>query len=281
MYNMYERYWQLNEQPFRNTAHPRYLYYSKKHDEALVRLLYAVSESKGLMVLTGEIGTGKTYVCKMFMKELLEKGYRVAMPATPDLNPTEFLQQILCELQMEYRGKSQVEAWQDLIEFLEQTRKRNSETVLIVDEAHLISDRRTLELIRLLLNHEIDERYLLTIVLVGQPELWQRIRRIPPLNQRLGLSYRLAPLSLEETQEYVRHRLEVAGSSNGIFSEEAIQEIHTYARGLPREINNICDLSLLIGCGEEANEVSGELVQQAVEDFRGTDFIEQRKYSAT
>ena len=115
MYNMYERYWQLNEQPFRNTAHPRYLYYSKKHDEALVRLLYAVSESKGLMVLTGEIGTGKTYVCKMFMKELLEKGYRVAMPATPDLNPTEFLQQILCELQMEYRGKSQVEAWQDLM----------------------------------------------------------------------------------------------------------------------------------------------------------------------
>jgi len=278
---MYERYWKLGEQPFRNTAHPRFLYYSKKHDEALVRLLYAVSESKGLMVLTGDVGTGKSYVCKLFMKELLEKGYRVAMPANPDLAPIDFLQQILCELGREYRGKSQVELWQDLVDFMVQTRKQNSETVLLIDEAQLISDRRTFELIRLLLNLELEERFLLTIVLVGQPELWQRIRQMPPLNQRLGLSYRLAPLTLEETRGYIGHRLEVAGAANGIFTDEAINEIHTYARGLPREINNICDLSLLIGCGEEATEITSALVQQAVEDFRGSDFIEQRKYSAT
>lgn len=278
---MYERYWQLDEQPFRNTAHPRFLYYSKKHDEALVRLLYAVSESKGLMVLTGDPGTGKSFLCKLFMKELLEKGYRVAMPSNPDLNPTEFLASVCCELGIEYRGKSQVELWQDLTDFMIATRKQGSETVVIVDEAQLISDRRTLETLRLLLNLENEERYLLTVVLVGHPDFWQQLRRLPQLNQRLGLSYRLSPLSLDETREYIKHRLGVAGRDNGLFTDGAVEEIHSYSRGVPREINNICDLSLLIGCGEEATEVTNGLVQQAVEDFRGTDFLEQRRYAAS
>lgn len=274
---MYENYWKLTDKPFSGAAHPRFLYYSKKHDEALVRLLYAVSESKGLMLLTGEVGTGKTFLCKLFMRELLEKGYQVAMIVNPDLEPQEFLQQVLAELGQEWRGLSKVELWRALSDFVVENRRLGSETVLIVDEAQMIADRRTLDLLRLLLNLESDGRYLVHLILVGQPEFWQTVRKVHPLHQRIGLSYRLLALSLEETREYIRHRLAVSGATNGIFSDEAIQEVHACSRGIPREINHICDLALLIGCGEEAAQVGKDLVRQAVEDFRGPDYLEQRK----
>lgn len=266
---MYESYWNLEEKPFRNTTDPKFFFYAETHEEAYIRMLYCITEAKGLMLLTGEGGCGKTLLCKSFLKEMLENGYRVALINNPDLEPLEFLQKIACEYGLEYKNKSKVELLETLESFIKSNAAQGSTTVLIIDEAHLIENKKTLEEIRLLLNFETDDRFPLSIVLCGRPEFGQTIRNISSLSERVALQYRLKPLSCEETGEYICFRMDKAGCGREIFTAEAVKEIFSHSGGVPRQLNHLCDLALLLGYSDSSIVVNASLAQKAIDDLKG------------
>lgn len=264
---MYEEYWNLSEKPFRNVADRKYFFYAENYEESYLRLLYNVSEAQGVFFLFGESGTGKSLLSRIFMQDMQEQGYRVALVSNPSHDPHEFLQQILHEFHLEFRNKSRLEIIRDLKEFAqEQTDEKGC--ILLVDEAHLISNTAVFEEIRLLLNLETSNRYLISPVLIGKPDLLDTISKTS-LKERMGLRSCLRPLTCRETGEYIYYRLEKSGCSQEIFSAEAIQEIFSATGGLPRDINNICNLALLLGYGEGAVFIDKKIVQKAVADLRG------------
>ena len=262
---MYEGYWGLRERPFQNTPDPRFLYYSPAHEEALVRLLYAVSEGKGLGLLTGEVGTGKTLLCRVFRKELRDRGYGVATVVNPDLSAEDLLRAILLDLDVDAApGLGRGELWRLLAEYVQERDGPGREAIVIVDEAQSISDARTLEAIRLLLNLVREGRFLVTVVLAGQPELRARVQRLPALRQRIGVACHLRALSAEETGGDVAHRLRTAGATGELFDAEAIEALHAASGGNPRELNTLADLALLLGSSEGVDRVTGAVVRRAV-----------------
>ncbi len=262
---MHESYWGFRERPFQNTPDPRFLYYSPAHEEALVRLLYTISEGKGLAVLTGDVGTGKTLLCRVFRRELADRGYGVAYLVNPDLSPEDLLRAILVELDAAApAGASKGDLWRALHDHVGARDGAGREAVVILDEAQAISDPRTLEEIRLLLNLVREDRFLVPVVLVGQPELTPRVQRFPALRQRVGVSCHLRPLTRDETADYVAHRIEVAGGPPDLFDPGTVDLLHAASRGTPREVNTIADLALLVGCGEGASRITAEVMQRAV-----------------
>ena len=266
---MYLEYWQLKERPFQNLFDPKYLFYSRVHEEALVRLLYTVSEAKGLMFFTGAGGVGKTFITKVFSQELQKKGYRVTYISSPDLSPLEFLQQVNAELGLPYRGSSKVELLMELRKFSREAVQNKSGLVILVDEVQLIHNDMTLEEIRLLLDHEAGGEYLANIVLVGEEERCLTLRRVPQLERRIAVHYNLLPLTIEETGAYLAHRLAVAGRADPIFQPEAVAEIYAVTRGIPLEINQLSDLSLFVACGANAKAVDVGHVLSVVEEWKG------------
>jgi len=265
---MYEKYWGLAEKPFENTPDPRFMYYSKKHEEALAMMLYAIKEEKGAAMLSGEYGSGKTVLSRIIIDELIKnKIYEVALIVYPQLTPTQFIQEIIYQLKNEHvegPKPQQLHIMQDIIYKNHNDQKK---TVILIDEAQIIKNQETFEELRLVLNFQLNDKFLITLVLIGQPELLNKIKEIPQLEQRLGIRYHLTALDDRETEEYIKHRLAVAGAQADIFTKEAIEAIYDYAKGLPRKINNICDMSLLIGFGQEVKEISGELVSRVASDL--------------
>lgn len=266
---MYEAYWNLTEKPFRNTNNKKFFFYGESYEEAYLRLLYSISEAKGLMVLTGKGGCGKSFINKIFMKEMLEKGYQVAFITNPDLEPVELLQQILCEFGLEFQNKSKVELLKTLKEFVKENTQKDKLCIILIDEAHLIQSKKTLEEIRLLLNMESNDQSLISVVLSGRTELLDLIGKVPSLKERAGLQCNMPPLSCRETGQYIYHRMEKAGCGREIFSAEAIKEIYILTEGIPREINNICDLALLLGYGDNAIVIDQNIVRKAAQDLKG------------
>lgn len=271
---MYEKYWGLAEKPFENTPNPRFMYYSIKHEEALTRLLYAIKEEKGSAMLTGEIGCGKTILSRIIMDELIkDKIYEVALITHPQLSPVEFIQEIIYQLKNEHVEGSKPQLLHMMQDIIYKNFKDGKKVVILIDEAQIVKSRQTFEEVRLFLNFQLNDRFLITLILIGQPELLKRVREIPQLWQRLGIKYHLSGLTSLESEAYIKHRLSVAGAKSDIFTADAIEIIHDYSKGIPRSINNACDMSLLIGFGQEAKVIDRDLALKVVEDLRMENFL--------
>jgi general secretion pathway protein A len=254
---MYLAHFGFREMPFNITPDPRFLYLSPSHREALEHLRYGVEEKKGFIVLTGEVGCGKTTLCRKLLSELDPKRYDTALILNPRLSETQLVKAILTELGDTGPMKSRVEMTDSLNRLLLDRVKAGREVVLIIDESQNL-DYATIEHLRMLSNLETDTQKLLQIVLIGQPELKTMLKeaRLRQLRQRVQVYYDLRPLSFPETRAYIRHRIrEAAGRDRPEFSFFALLAIHRTSRGLPRDINKLCDKALLAAYVRGGKEV--------------------------
>lgn len=265
---MYESYWGLLEKPFENTANPKFLYYSREHEEAFTRLMYAIQEQKGLAVLSGVFGCGKTVVAQAVLASLSKGKYETALVINPQLSHVELLREILYDLGVKDNLPSQkTDILHQLNEILLHNMDNGKQTVVIIDEAHLIEDRLIFEELRLLLNLQYQNQFLLTLILLGQPELKEKINNIKQLAQRIAIKYHLSSLTSDETIEYMRHRLKIAGATKKVFDDNAIKIIYDQSGGIPRRINQICDMALLTGYGKQAQIINEDIVMEVVRDL--------------
>jgi general secretion pathway protein A len=268
---MYAAYFGLNEAPFRLTPDPTYLYMSDQHREALAHLLYGISEGGGFVQLTGDVGTGKTTLCRALLAQLPPQ-VDVALILNPRLTIPEFLASVCDELKIPYsRDTTSPKVFVDALDryFLD-AHARGRRTVLLIDEAQGLSVE-VLEQVRLLTNLETTSEKLLQIILIGQPELGPLLARhdLRQLAQRITARYHLAPFTEPDTHDYVRHRLQVAGGRRGLFSEAAIHRIHAESRGIPRLINIICDRALLGAYAQDKSRIEPAMVARAAAEIRG------------
>ena len=268
---MYTDYWGLTEKPFENTPDPRFFYCSSKHEEAVTRLLYVVEEKKGAAMLSGEYGSGKTLLSRIVLAKLLQEQekYKVAIIINPTIPVLELLSEIVYQLGTEIsQDDRKIDTLHNLNEILYKTSENNKHTVIIIDDAQAIEDESIFEELRLLLNFQLNECFLLTLILLGQPELKEKIEKLPQFKQRLALRYHLNNLDESETGSYIEHRCKVAGREEQIFSPETYKLLYDYSGGSPRQINNICDLSLVIGMGEKSTHIDGRIIQEVIKDFQ-------------
>jgi len=261
---LYETYWKLAVKPFENTPDPDFLFESSEHEEGLERMRYASRERKGGCLLTGDYGCGKTLLIRSLIRGLPGAAYSTVLLPYPRLSGEELLRDILAQMAEETGSSSLLTLSRRIGNRLLAEAQAGKHTVLIIDEAQLIDDRSVLEELRLLMNHQLDDRFLLTLILVGQPELRERVAELPQLEQRLSVRFHLHVLDLQNTTRYIRHRMQVAGGSAAVFSPEATEEIYRFSYGSPRRVNNICDLCLLEGCRTGAKQISAEIVRRVV-----------------
>ncbi len=270
---MYKEHFNVSRDPFELAPDPTYFVATTRHNEALASLYYAIRQLKGFAVVTGEVGTGKTLLLRCLL-QLFENSedFAYAYLFHSRLSPLEFLQYILADFGLEIAGKSKSELLFAFGKFLSDRGAQQLTTVLIVDEAHDLSEE-LLEEVRLLSNLEAPDRKLLQIVLVGQPELDQKLdsHSLRQLKQRIALRTHLEPLTLEETSSYIHHRLTAAGadpSSDPIFPADTVEEIHKWSQGLPRLINSICENALILAYARKEQVVCPEVIAEIVRDLR-------------
>ena len=266
---MYEEYWRLGDKPFRNTPDPRYLFFTSQYEEALARMLYVVTEGQGAMLMTGECGCGKTLLTRVVVDELDPDRFEAALVTYPNLEPSELLAEILGQFGFrEAAGWSKVRLLETLGEFLRHASLRGASTVVIVDEGQVMHNDDTLEEVRLLLKFQQNRSFSLSLILVGQPELRERVESKPQFSQRLAFKHHLSGLSPGESRNYLRHRLSMAGGDGDIFTREAEDLIIETAGGVPRRLNYLADFSLLSGFGKSAPLVDADVVREVVADLR-------------
>lgn len=261
---MYVEWWGLNERPFENVPDPRFLYLSKDHQEAFFRMRYLAESRKGAGMLIGDVGCGKTTLARALIQKLSGEKFELGLVTYPALEPDDFLKEILYQFGMSTPNGSKVDLLHALNDLMLKNYRAEKDSVLIIDEAHVISDVRTLEEIRLLLNFQLDDRFLLSLILIGQPELRAIIKSVPALEQRIAIRFNLGPLSETETINYIVFRLKVAGATKPIFTKQAMGVIHRLSDGVPRNINNIADMSLLVGFGQKLESIDGATVEKLV-----------------
>jgi general secretion pathway protein A len=262
---MYLEYWGFKLFPFENVPDPRFLYLSQSHEEALSRLLYASRMGKGGAMLSGEVGCGKTTLAKACIQELSAGKFDMALVVNPRLEPVEFLQEVLYQFGITDVPDSKVKCLRSLNDKMTRNRKDGKETLLLIDEAQLLPDM-SLEEIRLLLNAQIEDRFLVTVLLFGQPELKDRIRNSPQLDQRIPIKFHLPPFDLEDSGKYIVFRQKKAGRAESAFNQEAIKRIFEHTRGVARKINNLCDLALLVGYSRGEKMIDANIVETIVQD---------------
>ena len=266
---MYEAYWELSEPPFDNSPNPKFFYLSPEHEEALVRLVYTVRHRKGCGMLTGEYGCGKTTLSRALIQRLEAERYEIGLLTNPSWTAIDFLREALYQLGVEARETTKSELLHALNDVFFRNFREGRDTVLIVDEAQLIEDDAVFEELRLLMNFQTDDRFLVTLLLIGSPELRERVRHLKHLDQRITIRYHLNTLDDTHTAAYVTHRLKMAGRSTPIFTDEAIRLIFDFTRGTPREINNLCDVALLVGYTKRVKEVGDKIVAEVIKDMVG------------
>ncbi len=262
---MYLEYWGFKEYPFENVPDPRFFYVSRSHEEALSRLLYAIRMRKGAALLSGEIGCGKTTLTKVCFQYLAPEEYDIGVMVHPKLEGVEFLQEILYQFGVDNGSDTKVKCLHSLHEKMLKNLRARKETLLMIDEAHLLTPA-ALEEIRLLLNFQLNDRLLITIILLGQPELIEKVKELQQLEQRIPIKYQLTPFDQTESIQYILFRQKRAGKEDSAFTEEAMQRIHDYTEGVPRKINNLSDLSLLIGFCESKKEIKPEIIEKIIND---------------
>lgn len=265
---MYQSYYRFTEMPFNITPDPRFLYLSPTHQEALQHLKYGVAQKKGFMVLVGEVGCGKTTLCRRFLNELDSAHVDTALILNPRITETQMLKAILTELGEHKLARSQADLVAQMNRVLLDRIAQGRDIVLIIDEAQNLTFD-VLEQIRLLSNLETDKQKLLQIVLMGQPELKEILARkeLRQLRQRILVHYELRPLSRNDVQHYVQHRLTLAGSTGRPnFTNWALRAVHRGSGGIPRIVNNLCDKALLSAFVRDSDEVTYWDVRRAMRD---------------
>jgi general secretion pathway protein A len=277
---MYKSFYNLQRNPFEITPDPSFLFPTTRHNEALASLYYGVTAHRGFVVLTGEVGTGKTLILRSLLGLLQRRDVAFALIFNPTLSPLEFMRYILGDFGLPVAGKAKDELIHVLNDFLVQRHQRGLTTILVVDEAHHLSPE-ILEEIRLLTNLETSQQKLLQIVLAGQPELDQKLDsyELRQLKQRIALRCHLDALSLDETMKYMGRRLQISGAPvvGQIFPEAAIEAVFRYSRGIPRLINTICENALLAGYAKQAATITPEIIDGVARDLRvGVVSVESR-----
>jgi general secretion pathway protein A len=269
---MYKKFFGLNRNPFEISPDPYFLFPTERYKEALASIYYGLRRRKGFLVVTGEVGTGKTLLVRCLLELLNRQQITFANVFNPLLSGTEFLRYIVGDLGLKLQDSSKSNLLLTLNEFLIARYRRGQTTVLIVDEAqHVLAE--VLEEIRLLTNLETSQEKLLQILLVGQPELEQRLDsgELRQLKQRIALRCRLDPLSEQETREYIMQRLRRAGMTEGaelLFSAETIRVVYEYSHGIPRLINTLCENSLLGAFARQSRCVIPDMVKEISVEFR-------------
>lgn len=265
----YEPYWGLKVSPFENVPDPKFYFPSPKHEEGLHRLLYGIQARKGAVLLTGEIGCGKTTLSRKLIQHLAQDRYDTALIANPSIDAQEFLGEVLYQLGVETQA-TKLERLHRLNEYLVDNLRQGKDTIIIVDEAQAIRDDTVFEELRLLLNFQLNDRFLLTLILLGQPELNERLDAIPQFAQRVAVRFHLPAFDLLETTRYIEFRIKTAGGEGGrpIFSTEAVELLYKHSGGIPRNINTLADLALLTGCLERKVQIDAQVVMRVAADFR-------------
>jgi len=267
---VYLEYYGLKEPPFNITPNPRFLFFSAKHREAFNHLLYGIRERKGFVQLTGEVGAGKTTLCRALLEQL-GPDFSTALILNPVLDADQLVKAIAMELNLQVKGLDRLETVAEINRFLLQQVEHHKDTVLIIDEAQALP-RELLEQVRLLSNLETDERKLLQIILMGQPELRDRLNEhgLRQLRQRITVRYHLNPLKHSEVAQYISHRLQVSGANGSpTFTTPAVWRVYRYSRGIPRLINAVCDKCLLAGFVQRRDKIDFSMVGRAMRELEG------------
>lgn len=295
---MYQSFYGLKESPFNITPDPNFFFLSQRHQEALAALVYGIKSRKGFMEITGEIGSGKTTLCRCLLK-ILDSSIKTALILNPHLSDLQMLRTIVQDFGIipppayspkanlrspgpnagggiTPKGLNKKDLFDALNRFLLDQLALENNVVLIIDEAQNLKPA-LLEQIRILSNLETEKEKLLQIILVGQPELRETLSRpdLKQLRQRISIRYHLTSLSLEETQEYIHHRLKIAGSTSVLkFTVDAVEMIFKYSKGIPRLINIVCDKALLAGYVVQSFEINKELIRRSIEEIEGMEKTE-------
>jgi len=274
---MYEQYWSLKEKPFQNTPDPRYLYLSSQHEDALMKLTYVVAQGLGCGMLTGVFGCGKTLLGRAILNDLGKDRYRCAYISNPCVSePAELLRAVVRSLSPQSLPEKKTELLMDpllerLNDILIDNIRDGKENIVIVDEAHAIEDTRLFEQMRLILNFQLEDRFLLSLLILGQPELKEKIDALKPLAQRVAVRCHLDHLKEEDIDKYIDRRLKVAGWSaaqeNSFFNKAAIKVIYQYSGGIPRRINTLCDLILMSGFAKKVKDINADFIKSVIKDF--------------
>lgn len=260
---MFEEFYGLKAKPFSKTPDPRFLFLSRSHEEALARMQYAVEE-KEMIMLTGEVGCGKTTLTRALM-DTLGPEYRVINIINPRLTPSQFLRTVAMRMETDSRSSHKADLLESIYRKVYENFEAGMTPVIIIDEAQLIPGKDTFEEIRLLTNFQLDYTNLLSLVLVGQPDLRKRLnhKAYMPLRQRIGLFYHLGPIAQDEIGDYVAHRLKISGREDMLFTGDALEALYLYSGGIPRLINSIATSALLDGFAGEVTVITGEYVKRA------------------
>ena len=268
---MYTKFFNLKEKPFNLTPDPQFLYLGESHREALALMTYAIQERKGFMVITGEVGTGKTTLIHALLRKL-DADTKTVFIFNPILDVRDFFKFVCIDLGIQAKDGTKGDCLLEIYQFLVESYKKKGNVVLIIDEAHNLKPF-LLEEIRLLSNFETATDKLIQIILVGQPELSYTLNlpKCRPLKQRISLWFYINPLSQKETNEYVRSRLSKAGLENPCFTEKAIEEIFRHSKGIPRLINILCDNSLTIGYGMDKKKIDENVVKETIAELEASE----------
>jgi general secretion pathway protein A len=268
---MYDNHFGLKETPFTIAPDPRFLYMSERHREALAHLVYGFETDGGFVLLTGEVGTGKTTISRCLLEQLPDNS-NVAVVLNPKINGLELLATICDELHIDYpKENTSVKTFIDLInQNLLETNSQGKKTVVIVEEAQNL-EMEVMELLRLLTNLETNQRKLLQIIMIGQPELLQVLSRpeLRQLEQRITARYHLLPLSQKDAMDYVKHRLEVAGLKEPVFSFSLLKKVYKYTEGIPRKINLLCDRAMLGAYVQNQKTIDKKILARAAREVFG------------
>jgi general secretion pathway protein A len=265
----YLEFYELSQEPFSNAPVSRFYYSSAQHAQALMRLTHAVDGMKGLAVLVGDIGAGKTTLARRMLDSLPEEEYEAALLVIIHSGITAgwLLKRIAVQLGVENPAEEKLALLSQLYQRLVKIYEQGKKAVVLIDEAQMLATREIMEEFRGLLNLEVPERKLLSFVFFGLPEIEDNLRLDPPLAQRVSLKYRLEPLSPEATEAYVRHRLRLAGAPRVPFNAAALARVHAHSRGTPRLINTLCDNALFEGFVARTREIDERFVDRVARDL--------------
>ncbi len=267
---MYKSFYSLKENPFNITSDPSFFFPSQRHEEAFNHLTYGISSRKGIIVMTGEIGTGKTTLCRMLLNHISDK-VKTALILNPSFSDIQLLQMIVHDLGIDCKKRNKLELVGAIALFLVDQSALGNNVAIIIDECQNLNIRQ-LEQIRLLSNLETEKEKLLQIILMGQPELNDKLQNpaLRQLNQRITVRYHMLPLEKNEVRRYIEHRLKTAGADNRLqFTEDAIEAIFAYSQGTPRVINILCDRALLGGFVQEAWVIDGAIIENCIKEIHG------------
>ncbi len=264
---MYENFFGLREKPFQILSDPAYLFMSKTHENAYTHLEYGILENKGFVVITGEIGSGKTTLIN-YLLEKIEGNIQTALLNNTLIRPGNLIKMLCQDFEIDIRGLDDSELLTAFYQFLIRQYTEKKRVILIIDEAQNLS-MEALEEIRMLSNFELDKQHLFQVILVGQPQLRYKLRQkiLEQLAQRVSVHYHIRGLNADEVKAYVRYRLKIAGAKNlDIFLDEALEAIYIFSRGIPRLINILCDTALVYAFADGLEQVNREIIESIIRE---------------